>query len=261
MAEPVHFLLHIPKCAGTTVEAHFARHLGTAFRLAPRWDSVSRNFIGNRYPGVEMQGIRAVSGHSLSVSLKQTVDAPVRESVLLRDPLGYFLSFYNYRWARHAAGDTKPPDFAPWYLSQRRNPISRFLLNRYFEQGVPALYRFSSAGRLAWLEDRLRQFHFVGSYRYADEMVAGISRELGIPDTVTHENVTPVKKLRAQDLDPALQARIIEENAVDQVLYTRWADRRWQGEPDMPKPNLPRADHLRYALGDSIGGIAKKLLR
>ncbi len=74
----------------------------------------------------------------------------------------------------------KPPGFASWYLAQRRNPISRFILNHYYEQGIPVLYRLSSRDRLAWLEERFREFWFVGSYRRADEMIAGISRELGV---------------------------------------------------------------------------------
>ena len=259
--EPVHFLLHIPKCAGTTVESHFARHLGPAFLLAPRWEHVARNFIGNRYPGIDMTGVRAVSGHSLSISLKRHIDAPVAQSVLLRDPLGYFLSFYNYRWSRHAGGDAKPPGFATWYATQRRNPISRFILNRYFEQGVPALYRFSSADRLAWLEERLTQFHFVGSYRHANKMIAGISRALDLPQEVTSQNITPSRKLSKDDLAPALLSRIAEENAVDQILYDRWADRLWSGAPDTTPPRMPRHDQLRYAAADTLGSIAKKILR
>ncbi|MEM9736329.1 MAG: hypothetical protein AAF908_06965, partial [Pseudomonadota bacterium] len=135
MAEPpIHFLLHVPKCAGTTVEAHFARHLGPAFRIAPRWEHVARNIIGNRYPKLDLAGVRAISGHSLSVSLKAKIPGEVRESVLLRAPLGFFLSFYNYRWTRFEEGwGPEPPSFARWYFAQRRNPISRFLLNRYFE--------------------------------------------------------------------------------------------------------------------------------
>ncbi|MEL6476559.1 MAG: hypothetical protein AAFR17_04465 [Pseudomonadota bacterium] len=258
---PTHFLLHVPKCAGTSVEAHFARHLGPGFLIAPRWESPLRNVIGNRYRGLDMRGIHAVSGHSLSLSLKARVAGEVRESVLLRDPLGYFLSFYNYRWARHAAGDAKPPDFALWYRTQRRNPITRFLLNRYFEQGIPALYRFSSQGRLAWLEHRLASFHFVGSYRHAGEMIAGISREMGLPEQAERENVTPVRHLTADAIPAPLRSQILKENAADQALYDRWANRLWQGSPPEPMPNLPSFDQARYALADSLGGIAKKLLR
>ena len=45
----VHFVLHVPKCAGTTVEEHFRGPLHHGFLIAPRWEHVLRNFIGNRY--------------------------------------------------------------------------------------------------------------------------------------------------------------------------------------------------------------------
>lgn len=261
----VHFLLHIPKCAGTTVEAHFRTHLGKRFLMAPRWDNPLRDVIGNRYPDLtpsRLADVDVVSGHSLSARLAQSFEgAEIRESVLLREPLGYLLSFYNYRWARHAEGTgPEPPGFETWYNAQRRNPISRFLLMRYFDQGVPALYRLSSAGRLAFLEDRLARFHFVGSYRLADEMIATISRELELPDRVEHRNVTPERRVSAEDISPALRSRIAGENALDQLLVERWAERRWSGRPSSPPPKLSSMDQPRYLLGDIVTGLRKKLI-
>lgn len=262
-AQVIHFLLHVPKCAGTTVEEHFARHLGPVFRIAPRWDHPLRNLIGNRYPGLDPIGLRVVSGHSLSAGMARLFPgSDIRESVLLRDPLGYLLSFYNYRWTRFGAGfGAEPPPFATWYAAQRRNPISRFLINRYFEQGVPALYRLSSAARLRFLEGRLRRFHFVGSYRRAGELIADVSRDLGIPEAAEARNVTPEKRVRADDLPDRLLRRISVDNTLDEALFARWKDRGFQGGPDAPPPPLPEWDHLRYALGDSTTGVAKKLIR
>lgn len=262
----VHFLLHVPKCAGTTVERHFREHLGPGFLLAPRWNNPLRDVVGNRYPGLDpatLAPVRVVSGHSLSRSMRRLFpEAEIRESVLLRDPTGFLLSFYNYRWARFERGlDSRPPAFETWYRAQRRNPITRFLLVRYFGQGVPALYRLSSADRLAWLEARLARFHFVGSYRRADGMIARISRELGLPETVEHQNVTPGRRLSAADLRPALAARLREENALDQALWERWKDRGWSQGALPPAPPLPRADHARYAAGDMATAILKKLIR
>ena len=265
MTRVVHFLLHIPKCAGTTVEAHFRTHLRERFMIAPRWESVMRNFVGNRYPQLSPEGlaeIAVVSGHSLNEAMKALfAGADVRESVLLRDPTGYLLSFYNYRWTRFDEGwGSEPPKFETWYNAQRRNPISRFLLNRYFDQAVPALYRLSSAQRLAFLEEKLQRFQFVGGYRQTDDMIARISAELGIPGEVSHQNVTPKRKLIAADLPVKLRQRIERENALDQALYDRWVDRGWKQSPMAPPPKLPAADHLRYLTGDAITGIKKKLI-
>lgn len=266
MSRIVHFLLHVPKCAGTTVETHFRTHLGAGFLIAPRWEHPLRNFIGNRYPSLTasaISGVRAVSGHSLSISLRALFpDAEIRESVLLRDPASYLLSFYNYRWTRYQEGwGPEPPTFERWYRGQRRNPISRFLLVRYFDQAVPALYRLSSAQRLAFLEERLAQFHFVGSYRQTDEMIGTISAEMGIPGEVERRNVTPVRKLSAADLPNAVRRRIERDNALDQMLYDRWAGRGWSGAPDGVPGPLSGLDQVRYLAGDAASGIVKKVIR
>ncbi|MEO1490610.1 MAG: hypothetical protein AAFV19_00470 [Pseudomonadota bacterium] len=262
----VHFLLHVPKCAGTTVEAHFRKHLGARFMIAPRWESPMRNFIGNRYPGLSPQAmadIAVVSGHSVSANMEALFPgAEIRASVLLRDPLGHLLSFYNYRWTRYADGQgPEPPSFDDWYDAQRRNQISRFLLNRYFGQAVPALYRLSSQGRLRFLEARLAQFFYVGSYKHVGEMCAEISRELGIPDTVESENVTQSRKVSKEDLPSSLREQIAHENALDQCLYDRWKDRKWSGAPSGEAPPLAALDQLGYVLGDIATGLRKKIIQ
>ena len=252
----VHFLLHVPKCAGTTVEEHFRATLGAGFLLAPRWHNPLRAVVGNRYSMARddprLAGMKVITGHSIGVSLKRHfADAEIHESVLLRDPVSYHLSFYNYRVARHRAGTgPEPPGFASWYLAQRRNPISRFILNHYYEQGVPALYRLSSRDRLAWLEQRFGEFRFVASYRRADEMIAGISRELGVEGTAEPRNTGSGHETA---LDDKMRDRIATENAVDQALWERWAERGWKADgrnPAAPPPALPGNDRLRYIGSD-----------
>jgi hypothetical protein len=255
----VHFLLHVPKCAGTTVEDHFRATLGSGFLLAPRWHNPLRSVIGNRYSmssdDRRLPHVKAITGHSMGILLKRHFpDAEIRESVLLRDPIGFHLSLYNYRVMRHRDGTgPKPPEFASWYLAQRRNPISRFILNHYFEQGIPMLYRLSSRDRLAWLEERLRAFWFVGSYQRADEMIAGISRELGVAGKAERWNSGPVDAMTEASLGHSMRQRIITENAVDQALWDRWGQRGWKtdgGNAVAPPPCLPGNDRLRYLRSD-----------
>ena len=266
MDRVVHFILHVPKCAGTTVEGHFRTELGEGYLLAPRWENPIRNVVGNRYPSLRAEDlgrVKVVTGHSLSTGMRALLPgAKIRESVLLRDPTGYLLSFYNYRWTRYDEGwGGKPPDFERWYSGQRRNPISRFLLNRYFEQGVPSLYRLSSAERLTYLESRLQKFHFVGSYRRASEMIGGISEEIGIAAEVISQNVTPNRRMTAADLGNEMRRRIETDNALDQALFDRWADRGWSGAPSDPPMALSSTDQIRYLVGDAASGIIKKLIR
>ncbi len=262
----VHFLLHVPKCAGTTVEAHFRTHLRKRFMIAPRWENPLRNFIGNHYPALTRErvaDIAVVSGHSLSANMARLFPgASICPAVLLRDPLGHLLSFYNYRWTRFAEGlGPEPPNFEDWYNAQRRNQISRFLLNRYFGLAVPMLYRLSSRGRLRFLEKRLAKFTFVGSYTYVGEMCGRISLELGIPEEIKSRNVTETRKVSKDDLPSALRRQIANENALDQSLFDRWKDRRWEGAPADVPPPLAAFDQFDYILGDSATGLRKKMIQ
>lgn len=267
MSEPVHFFLHVPKCAGTTVERHFARTLGDGFLLAPRWRNPLREVIGNRYPGLDVTGVRAVSGHSLSRSLAAKFPGrEVRASVLLRDPVGYLVSFWNYRWARHLErGEPAPPPFAEWRRSQRRDPITRFLLNRYFEVGYPALYGLSTRARFLYLEAAFSGFHFVGGRRRCEEALAGISRELGVDPEVRSENVGAVKKLREQDLDPGEREEILAENPGDALLHARWEDRGFgPGGPEGAEAaaeTLPAGDGLGHLARDVESAVRRGLWR
>jgi hypothetical protein len=264
----VHFLLHVPKCAGTTAREHFSAALGPGYLLAPRWRNPLRAFLGERHAlkpdDPRLPGVKLITGHSLGEALKRHFPgAEIHESVLLRDPVGFHLSLYNYRVMRHRAGTgPRPPDFVRWYAAQRRDPVSRFLLNHYYDLRIPALYRLSSRDRLAFLEARLRDFRFVGGYRRADELISGISRELGVPDEVTPRNVTTAPALTEAALDPALRARISAENAVDQALWDRWKDRGWKAngrDPKPPPPPLPDNDRLRY-LGSDIATFLRRVL-
>lgn len=266
----VHFLLHVPKCAGTTVEAHFASALGAGLLRAPRWNNPLRAFLGERYglatSDPRLPGVRAVTGHSMGAALKRCFPgAEIRESVLLREPLGFLLSMYNYRVRRHREGaGPKPPDFARWYATQRRNPVSRFLLNHYYDVRIPGLYRLSSAQRLAFLEVRLSGFWFVADYRRADEMIAGISREMGVSAQAIPRNVTESPALTTDALGPELRARIAAENALDQALWERWKERGWKPDrrdPQAPPPTLPDDDRLGYLASDIATLLRRSLIR
>lgn len=257
----MYFLVHVPKCAGTTLELHFADALGDGFLIAPRWNSFARNIVGNRYPYARndprLAPVRVVSGHSLSASLKRFFpNAEIRETVLLREPESFFVSNYNYRWRRfELGGGPAPGDFEAWYDRQRRNPLSRFLLVRYFEQGAPAMYRLSSAGRLDWLTRRLRDFWFVGGYRRASELAAAISRELGVSSDVRQRNVARTKVVTEDALPGSVRDRIRRENRIDQALYEH-ALHGFDHAVDAAR-DLSRVDQAALLRRDLASGIHK----
>lgn len=269
-ARTVHFLVHVPRCAGTTLGGHFQAHLGEAFLIAPRWRNPLRLILAERHaisPGdPRLEGLRVVTGHSLGVSLKRHFPgAEIRESLLLREPVSQLVSLYNHRWAQHRAGTgPRPPGFPAWLHAQRRNPVSRFLVSHYFERRVPALYTLSSRARLEFLEARLRGFRFVADRARADELIAVISRELGLPERAERRNVTEAPVLTEADLDPALVARIRAANALDLAMWERWKDRGWKADghdPASPPPPLPGNDRLRHLAGDAVTTLRRLRVR
>lgn len=266
----VHFHVHVPRCAGTTLDDHFRARLGDGFLIAPRWRNPLRLVLGERHamrPGdPRLARLRLVSGHSLGVSMKRHFPgAEIRESLLIRDPVGQLVSLYNLRVARHRAGTgPRPPAFPAWYRAQRRNPVSRFLVSHYFERRVPALYALSSRDRLAFLEARLGGFWFVGGHDRADALIAGLAESLGVAGTARRRNVSEAPALAVADLDPALAARIRAENAVDQALWERWRARGWQGDGREPRgapPRLDAADRLRSLAGDAVTTLRRLRVR
>lgn len=248
-ANTVYFMLHVPKCAGSTAIGHIEHHLGPAAQQAPRWSSPMRNFVGNRSPfkpnDPRLTGVRVLYGHALSQHFKSAFpDAEIKEAVTLRDPVGYFISLYNFRAGRaqRGAGPVDPP-FERWYPAQRKNPISRFILYRYFGWPPPRLFA-PTRSRLAWLEQRLSRFWFVGSYRRVNELVNGMAEELGIPGDPAHLNSDPTKKIHANDVPEDLKRLIQEDNLLDDVLFRRWSDRGFDAgrDPVEPAKELPTAD-------------------
>jgi hypothetical protein len=265
----VHFLVHVPRCAGTSLGEHFRAHLGDGFLIAPRWHNPLRLFLGERFAmragDPRLAGLKVVTGHSLGVSLKRHLaGAEIRESVLLREPVSYLVSLYNHRWAQHRAGaGPRPPAFVAWLRAQRRNPVSRFLLSHYFERRLPRLHALSSHDRLAFLEARLARFWFVADVSQADALLAAISRELGLPERAGRRNVTAAPVLKQADLDPALIARIRAANALDLVLWQRWRDRGWRaaGHDPGPPPPLAGDDRLSYLAGDALTTLRRLRVR
>ena len=255
----VHFVLHVPKCAGMTIEGHFRALLGAGYLRAPRWHSPLRLILGEgralRAGDPRLAQVRVISGHSLSVGMRRAfAGAEIRESVLLREPVAFHVALFNERVRQERVGGADAAAFARWYRAQRRNPVTRFLLWRYFEERLPALYRLSSAARLGLLEARLAGFWFVGDLTLADRLVMAICRDLGLPaERPERRNMSPRGALRPAQLSPALAERIRAENALDLALWQRWRGRGFGARakaPATPPPALARADQLALALDD-----------
>ena len=241
---------------------HFDRHLGTRSMHAPP----PRN---GRYPFAvndpALQEVCVFHGHSLSAGLSALLPgSEIREAVLLRDPVGYFLSMYNFlrRLEEEGAGPRRPP-FATWYRAERKNPISRFLMQRYFGVSAPAIYRFSSQSRLKWLEERLARFWFVGSYADVDLLTDRVADEVGVPGSPERQNRDTVRAVSRGELPAGMVAEIERDNVVDAALFARWKSRRFDParNPGPLQRALPAGDQIAGLWSEVDLGIRKKWLR
>lgn len=236
MPKPLHILLHVPKCAGTTVEMHLARHLGDSGFWSPpkRSRRLPLELLGRKYdarlPGPADE-IRAVSGHFIGRSVPGLFPGrPARISILLRDPAALMLSWYNYRMMRYRADGLRSYPFRLHVLSLPPDPIAHFLLERWFEMPWPQMAALPASRKIALLDEALSGFDFVGDVSDADRLIASVSRDLGIPETAERTNTgaaweaqTGWQPLRREDLTPADAALLSSRTRLDNYLWRRWA--------------------------------------
>src|SRR5262249_45127184 len=97
---PVYFILHLPKTAGSTIEVHLEEYCPSGTLWRPKPAPRRQRLIGQRYDLrdlPDMRRVRVVVGHYVGRSLEKYFPSrEIRRIVLLRDPLGLQISYYNY---------------------------------------------------------------------------------------------------------------------------------------------------------------------
>jgi len=247
----IHFFVHVPKCAGRSVELHLEQHLGPRFMYLRRKRGLKRHFSAHNYRlplRFDPPSLDAMSGHALGQSVARHFQGrDLRQSVLLRDPLSLLVSFYNFRMSRFTHEGWPHVSFERFYLSRHLNPVSTFLLANYLETPWPKLVRMSAAEKFDRISSELEKFWFVGDYRQCDRLIATVSEEFGIPDQAPRANVLETKLLTVDTVPQAMKDRIAEDCALDQALHDAWGDRGFAGNPpaDVERP---------------VGGVALRIL-
>lgn len=227
--KPVHFFVHVPKCAGRSVELHLEKHLGLRFLYLRRKRGLKRHLSNHIYripQRFDPASTDAVSGHALGQSMKQHfVGREIRQSVLLRDPLSLLVSFYNFRMSRFTHEGWPHVSFERFYLSRHLNPVSTFLMVNYLETSWAKMISMSAEEKFDRISAVLEDFWFVGDYRQCDQLIATVSEEFGIPDQAPRANVLETKLLTVDTVPQAMKDRIAEDSALDQAIYDAWAER------------------------------------
>jgi len=227
---PVLYFVHVPKCAGRTIESHLMRHLPQDALLRPdRAAPLRRYLTGRSWRAArpeQPERVRVVTGHFFGESIGRWLPRHQRhEAILLRDPVGLFLSWYNFRMKRYANKGLPLTPFEAWYARRERNPVARHLFTTYLGWNVP---RFLTTDKRTLMEnaiETLDRFWFVGAHRHADALVARISEILPVPPKAEYRNRTDYRFRDRGSLDDGLVNRIAEENDLDIALLERYANR------------------------------------
>lgn len=235
MADALHVLVHVPKCAGRTIERHLEQHLGDRLWMP---EKRSRNFpidfLGRKYartPTPELERVAAVSGHFIGRSIEDLfAGRRMIRSVILRDPMRHMLSWYNFRMMRYMNEGLRPFPFVLFMRSMPVDPVAYFLLGSWLELPWGRIAALSHAQKAALLDPVLASFDRVVDISEADDLASWHSRSLGIPEEATRVNTaeeweerTGWQSLRLEDLSAreieALRGRL----QLDDYLWRRWA--------------------------------------
>jgi hypothetical protein len=233
---PVHFVYHVPKCAGRTIDLHLALALPrSAYHRTRKRRGLGR-FI-TRYDRTDLphpDQAQVVGGHYLGISIDQLfAGRQIKRSILLRDPASHFVSYYNYRMARYISEGLQPYSLDVAYGATPRNFITHYILKYFLELSWARIASLSDDEKYEIANAFLSTFWFVGDYQLCDDFIASLSDRLGISASATPRN-TLAELVRAgrwrpimmDRLPPDMVADIRTENKLDQRLWETWREVR-----------------------------------
>jgi len=236
-ALPVHFIYHLPKCAGQTIHRHLAAVLSpTAYYRTKKRKGAGR-LLFSRHDLAEMPDpaqIRVVGGQFLSVSIEPLfAGRELKRSILLRDPVSHFISYYNFRMMRYVSQGLHPYSCKLAYAATQRNFITHYILRNFLEMPWWQVARLSDDEKYDIANAFLASFWYVGDYRLCNDLLAALGVQLGIPGQAAPRNTRAEwecrvrwKALHVDDLASDAIAQIRRENLLDQRLWETWHEAR-----------------------------------
>ncbi|MGE0765620.1 MAG: hypothetical protein AB7L90_04080 [Hyphomicrobiaceae bacterium] len=233
--QPLHVILHVPKCGGRTMQNHLRRHLGTQFwSVNKRFRHLPLEFFGRKYdstPAHRLEHIRAVSGHFLGRSIEGLFPGrPLVRSLVLREPRSQVLSWYNFKMMRYALAGSSPYSFRLYLNSMPADPIAHFLLERWLELPWSRIASLGTIEKLQLLNSTLSQFDHVVDISKADQLIAWHSAALEIPGQAVRANDSKELAQQARwapiglaELTEAERAELDHHVQLDTYLWRKWA--------------------------------------
>jgi hypothetical protein len=257
MPAPLLIHIHVPKCAGTSIERHLASQLGkTGFWSARKR---TRNFplsaFAQKYDPTlpaPPDEIKAVSGHFIGRSVEDVfAGRRIVRSLILREPESLMLSYYNFRMMRYLLAGQHAYPFSLFLRATRVNLVAHFLLERWLEMPWIQLVQLSDAQKAVLLDKALASMDYVCDISETDALAAKISAEIGIaPGTPRHNTAeekqakTGWKILRLADLSKSEREALQSRTALDSYLWRRWAQKE--------NVRFDRGTQSRFALSEVV---------
>jgi tetratricopeptide (TPR) repeat protein len=244
-APPVYFLLHMPRTGGNTIAAHLKAHLGDRVCTAVRPGALE--MLGRRVRldgALDFRHVRAVTGHYLGRSLERRfAGREIRRTLLLRDPVGFHVSYYNHRMMFSLSRGGPTCDFDRHLRAQPRDLVPLLLLWYWLELPLRTLLVTGDARKYALLNENLAGFWFVGGYEDGDRLLAAVAADLGIPRAAARKNTTAEwrqrvvwRPLREEDLSDATRRAILAQNPIHNALWRDWRDAGFAAAAVAPPP-------------------------
>ena len=233
---PVHFVYHVPKCAGRTIDRHLAVSLPqSAYHRLRRRRGLAR-FVTRHHGGdiSNPNALRVVSGHYLGISVDPLFERRlIKRSLLLRDPASHFVSYYNYRMTRYLSEGLQPYSADVAYGAMQRNFITHYILKNFLELTWTQIASLSDEEKYDLANAFLSTFWFVGDYQLCDEFVGVLGEQLGISANARPRNtLTELARgagwtpLTLELLPRDTVSKITSENMIDQKLWETWHEVR-----------------------------------
>lgn len=244
---PVYFLVHAPKAAGTTIEEHLQRHLAKERLWMPSPPSTIAMLRGQRY-GLDdipdLRQVRALTGHWIGRSLERHFRGrEIRRTLLLRDPIGCHVSFYNYRMMVALSRGRPTCSFDRHLRALPRDLVAIFLLWQWLELPRATLLTTGDERKYELLNEALAGFWFVGAYDDCDRLIAEIAADLEVSPVAQRSNTSLYwqkrvdwQPLRADDLPASTRAAILSRNPIHDALWHSWREAGFEAARVRPRP-------------------------
>jgi len=257
MEQPLLIHIHVPKCAGTTVEKHFAQQLGERFWVPrKRTRRLPLSLFRRKYRAglpEHPDQIKAVSGHFIGKSVEGLFpNRRIVRSIILRQPESMMMSYYNFRMMRYLLEGQHAYSFLLFLRATRVNPMAHFLLERWLELPWIELIRLSEERKIELLDEALAEVDYVADIRQADSLIEKVSAELDIRPVAPRRNAAEEKQvktgwkiLKLEDLTPSEHALLKSRTALDDYLWKRWVQKDQKAFDRRDQSNFAYSEFVR----------------